>query len=79
MVAEDKLMPAAMALAKRFASGPALAISWTKMAVNKLLKAQSNLILDSSFAWEGQCFYSEDFKEATAAFIEKRKPLFKGK
>jgi len=78
VVIDNELMPAAFALARRFASGPTLAISWTKMAVNKLLKAQSNLILDSSFAWEGQCFYSEDFKEATTAFVEKRKPLFKG-
>ena len=79
VVADDELMPAALALARRFASGPAMAISWTKMAVNKLLRAQSDLILDTSFAWEGQCFCSEDFKEATAAFMEKRKPAFKGR
>ena len=79
VVTEQELMPAALALANRLASGPTLAISWTKMAVNKLLKREANLILDASFAWENHCFYSEDFREATAAFLEKRKPLFKGK
>jgi len=79
VVAEEELMPTALALARRLASGPTLAISWTKMAVNKLLKSQANLILDNSLSWEHHCFNSEDLKEATAAFEEKRKPRFKGK
>lgn len=79
VVAEEELMPTALALAKRLASGPTLAISWTKMAVNKLLKREVNLILDDSLAWEYHCFHAEDFRESTAAFLEKRKPLFKGK
>lgn len=79
VVTEQEVMPTALLLAKRLASGPTLAISWTKMAVNKLLKREANLILDTSFAWENHCFYSEDFREGVAAFLEKRKPLFKGK
>ena len=79
VVAENELMPAAQAMARRFADGPALAISWTKMAVNKRLKADAQLILDNSLAWEYHCFNSEDLKEATAAFEQKRKPSFKGK
>ena len=79
VVTEQELMATALALAKRLASGPTLAISWTKMAVNQLLKREANLILDTSLAWENHCFHSEDFREATAAFLAKRKPLFKGK
>ena len=79
VVPEEELMPAAMALARRLASGPTMAISWTKMAVNKLIKREANLVLENSLAWEHHCFYTEDFKEATAAFVEKRKPVFKGR
>lgn len=79
VVPEEELMPTAMALARRLASGPTLAISWTKMAVNKLIKREANLVLENSAAWEHLCFNSEDFREATAAFVEKRKPVFKGR
>ena len=39
--------------------------------------------LESALEWEAQCFAglttTYDFREGTAAFLEKRKPNFKGK
>lgn len=79
VVEEQELLPTALNLARRLVSGPSLAISFTKMAMNKRLKQDVNLILDSSLAWEEQTFYTEDYKEATASFLEKRRPTFQGK
>jgi len=79
VVSEEALLPNALELARRLANGPSLAISFTKMAVNKRLKQDVNLILDNSLAWEEQTFYTQDHKEAVTAFVEKRKPKFQGK
>jgi enoyl-CoA hydratase len=60
------------------ADGPAKAIQWTKMSLNRRLIQEVNLILPTSTAFEYLTMYSEDHKEATAAFLEKRKPKFSG-
>jgi len=69
----------AIKIAQELADGPTWAIRWTKMAVNKWIKDQLNLIYDMSHAMELVSFYTEDHKEATRAFTEKRKPKFTGK
>jgi enoyl-CoA hydratase/carnithine racemase len=48
------------------------------MAVNKWVKDQLNLIYDMSSALEVVSFHTEDHREATRAFSEKRKPKFTG-
>jgi len=69
-----------MALAQELADGPTWAIRWTKLAVNKAVKDQVNLIMDASFALEMATFRTEDHREAVRAFAEKRKPAkFKGR
>jgi enoyl-CoA hydratase len=75
----DQVMDKALALAQELADGPPWAIRWTKLSVNKAVKEQMNLILDTSFALEMASFHTQDHAEAVRAFIEKRKPVFKGR
>jgi enoyl-CoA hydratase/carnithine racemase len=78
-VQPDQVMPKAIEIASSLADGPAKAIQWTKMSLNRRLIQDVNLILPTSTAFEYLTMYSEDHKEATAAFLEKRKPKFSGK
>jgi enoyl-CoA hydratase len=71
-------MSEAMNLARRLANGPPLAIRWTKMSINKRIKADIDFLFDTSMAWEQHTFYTEDHREAVKAFIEKREPQFRG-
>ncbi len=75
----EKLMPTAKELATRLAHGPTLAIGWTKRSINKKIKQDVNSLIDASLALERLSFSTEDHKEATNAFLEKREPQFKGR
>ncbi len=74
-----QVLPKAREIAQELAEGPIWAIRWSKLAVNKWLKDQVNLILDASLAYEMLTFTTEDHKEAARAFVEKRKPKFQGR
>jgi enoyl-CoA hydratase len=68
----------AMAFARRLAAGAPLAVRYTKLAVNKLIKDALNVAFDTSTALELVTFQSADHQEALAAIREKRAPRFKG-
>jgi enoyl-CoA hydratase len=75
-VGPEDVMSKARELARELADGPTWAIRWSKLAVNKWLKQQANLILDASLAYEMMTFNTKDHQEAVKAFVEKRKPNF---
>ncbi len=77
-VPPEQVMARARELAQELADGPTWAIRWSKLAVNKWLKQQTNLILDASLAYEMMTFATEDHREAARAFVEKRKPRYHG-
>jgi len=78
VVPQDEVMPKSMELAHRLANGPTRAIRWTKLSCNKRLRDEVNLVLEASLAVETLSMLTEDHKEATRAFVEKRAPQYKG-
>ncbi len=76
VVPPDKLMEEAWAWASRFANGPCLAISLTKMCLNKILIDRINLLFDTTIAYEYHTLNSPDHLEAAKGFLEKRPPKF---
>jgi enoyl-CoA hydratase len=79
VVPDGKAYEEAWKFAKRLADGPIQAIKWTKYSVNKLIKDQINLTLDTALALESLTFLTEDHREASRAFVEKRPPVFQKK
>jgi len=79
IVPEKKLLEEALGLARHLAGMPPLALQWIK----KTLRQGAEGSLQASLALEAQinslCYASEDHKEAASAFMEKRKPVFKGR
>jgi enoyl-CoA hydratase len=79
VVPADKLIDEALAAAKRIARQSPLAVRMNKELVNAALETT----LATGLAMERRLFHSlfafEDQKEGMAAFVEKRKPQFKGR
>ena len=78
VVPPAELETAALAFARRLAGGAPLAVRYTKIAVNKLVKDALNVAFDASTALELVTFRSEDHREALTALREKRRPRFTG-
>ncbi|MGI8927550.1 MAG: enoyl-CoA hydratase-related protein [Tepidiformaceae bacterium] len=79
VVDEGEALPEALAFARRLANGAPFATQSTKVAVNKYIKAVSNLVLPLSLSLEEVSMSKDDHREAVRAFQEKREPKFTGK
>jgi enoyl-CoA hydratase/3-hydroxyacyl-CoA dehydrogenase len=79
VVPPKELMKTARAMAEKIASRAPLAVGRAKTAINKTL--ETNLDAGLAFEVESVCllFNTEDKEEGMAAFVERRKPEFKGR
>jgi 2-(1,2-epoxy-1,2-dihydrophenyl)acetyl-CoA isomerase len=79
VVADEELMTRAQELGARLAEGPPIAIRITKRMMHKQSAMQLDNALEDAAMATLVANYTDDVKEGTAAFHEKRKPQFKGK
>jgi 2-(1,2-epoxy-1,2-dihydrophenyl)acetyl-CoA isomerase len=77
--AEDKLRDETMAVARRIAGGPRVAYRYMKRNINAAESGSLREVFDLEAFGHTRTGETEDHKEASKAFIEKRPPAFKGR
>jgi enoyl-CoA hydratase/carnithine racemase len=77
VVPRDQLETTTREFAEKLASGPALGIAKTKEMLNREMHMSFESALEAEAVAQALCMQTPDFKEAHAAFIEKRAAKFK--
>jgi enoyl-CoA hydratase len=76
---DTELWNATMEIARTISGNAPLAIQAAKITIAEVLKDESRRDMDAIRKIGMACMDSEDFREGRTAFMEKRKPKFKGK
>ena len=79
VVPDEDLESATRELAEKLVKGPPLAIQGSKRALYEGLGMSLEKSLEYIDRIDGEIRTTEDFKEGTRAFVEKREPVFKGR
>jgi enoyl-CoA hydratase len=79
VIADAELWSAALEIARTISGNAPLAIQAAKTTIAEVLKDPDQRDMDAIKRIGMACMDSEDFREGRRAFMEKRKPQFKGK
>jgi enoyl-CoA hydratase len=79
VVPDAELWNATMEIARTISGNAPLAIKAAKITIAQVLKDPDERDMDAIKAISTACMDSEDFREGRTAFMEKRKPRFKGR
>lgn len=79
VVEPDQLMVKTLEVARRLANGPTVAYRYMKENLNRAMAGEVEDCLDLEATHHVHCGQTEDHREATKAFVEKREPVFKGR
>lgn len=78
VVPEAALNAETSRIAERLASGPTCAFAHTKALINATFDRTMEVQLEAEVHAFADCASGHDFKEGVTAFVEKRKPQFRG-
>jgi 2-(1,2-epoxy-1,2-dihydrophenyl)acetyl-CoA isomerase len=78
-VDDSELMSETMAMAHKIASGPRIAFAYMKRNLHAAETEPMQTSLDMEAIGQARTYTTEDHMEAAKAFVEKRKPMFRGR
>jgi len=79
VVPREELMPAALKMAEKICENAPVAIQTVKKSVRQCLNLPMDQALQKELEFAVEVFMTEDAKEGPRAFVEKRKPVWKGR
>jgi 2-(1,2-epoxy-1,2-dihydrophenyl)acetyl-CoA isomerase len=79
LVENGEALPRALAYAKELARGPSVAVDLARRFIHKSLTSTLDEMLDYEAVAATLSSHTEDAREGTRAFVEKRKPSFQGR
>ena len=78
VVPADQLMADSNELAQKIAANPPHAVRMTKRLLREAMHTRLDTLLEMAASFQALSHQTADHKEAVAAFLEKRTPVFKG-